>query len=124
MPPSGTAFGLVGLLALPFALLPLLADRGDADASTGSGPAPAGIKEATTIVYFAFLAFLYVGIEASVGNWMSTYATRATAWTLRREQLGGRRLLGGLVAGPGDHTRSVGLDAGTPPLSSLLSSLP
>ena len=32
-------------------------------------------------MYFALLAFLYVGIEASVGNWMSTYATRTTAWT-------------------------------------------
>ena len=42
---------------------------------------PTGIKEATTILYFALLAFLYVGIEASVGNWMSTYATRTTAWT-------------------------------------------
>ena len=78
---SGAAFGLVGLLALPFALLPLLADRSDLGVSASSGPAPAGFKEATTIVYFALLAFLYVGIEASVGNWMSTYATRTTAWT-------------------------------------------
>ncbi len=38
-------------------------------------------REATTILYFATLAFLYVGMEASIGNWMSTYATRATAWT-------------------------------------------
>ena len=30
---------------------------------------------------FAFLAFLYVGVEATVGNWMSTYAGRTTAWT-------------------------------------------
>ena len=39
------------------------------------------MKEATTIAYFALLAFLYVGIEATVGNWMSTYASRTTAWT-------------------------------------------
>jgi fucose permease len=39
------------------------------------------MREATTILYFATLAFLYVGMEASIGNWMSTYATRATAWT-------------------------------------------
>jgi MFS transporter, FHS family, glucose/mannose:H+ symporter len=77
---SGSAFGLIGLVVIPFAFLPLLADRRDFAASMVSGPAPAGIKEAATIVYFALLAFLYVGMEASVGNWMSTYATRATAW--------------------------------------------
>jgi FHS family glucose/mannose:H+ symporter-like MFS transporter len=77
---GASAFGLLGLLVMPFAFLPLLADRGDFVASMALGPAPAGIKEASTIVYFALLAFLYVGMEASVGNWMSTYATRATAW--------------------------------------------
>jgi MFS transporter, FHS family, glucose/mannose:H+ symporter len=77
---SGSAFGLLGLLVIPFVLLPLLADRRDFAQSPVFGPAPAGSKEAATIVYFALLAFLYVGMEASVGNWMSTYATRATAW--------------------------------------------
>jgi MFS transporter, FHS family, glucose/mannose:H+ symporter len=77
---SGSAFGLLGLLVIPFAFLPLLADRRDFAPSPVFGPAPAGRKEAATIVYFALLAFLYVGMEASVGNWMSTYATRATAW--------------------------------------------
>jgi fucose permease len=75
---GGAAFAMVGLLALPFALLPLLVDN---HASTDPGRGPTGIREATTIVYFALLAFLYVGIEAAVGNWMSTYATRATALT-------------------------------------------
>jgi FHS family glucose/mannose:H+ symporter-like MFS transporter len=79
--PSSAAFAVIGLLSLPFALLPLLAARGDMQASTSAGPAPTGVREATTILYFAVLAFLYVGIEASIGNWMSTYATRATAWT-------------------------------------------
>jgi fucose permease len=78
---SSAAFAMVGLLALPFGLLPLLADRGELDGSTSPGPTLAGIREAMTILYFAVLAFLYVGIEASVGNWMSTYATRATAWS-------------------------------------------
>jgi fucose permease len=78
---SGTAFGLVGLLALPFVLLSLLADRGDLNAALDSTSTPSGIKEATTILYFALLAFLYVGIEAAVGSWMSTYTTRTTAWT-------------------------------------------
>ena len=78
---SGAAFAVIGLLALPFALLPLLSARGDMQPSTSAGPTPTGMREATTILYFAVLAFLYVGIEASIGNWMSTYATRATAWT-------------------------------------------
>jgi fucose permease len=79
---AGTTFALVGLLALPFALLPLLADRSALEVSARPAPTPTGISEATTITYFALLAFLYVGIEASVGNWMSTYATRITAWNL------------------------------------------
>ena len=72
---------MLGLLVIPFAFLPLLADRRDFAASPAFGPAPTGSKEAATIIYFALLAFLYVGMEASVGNWMSTYATRATAWS-------------------------------------------
>jgi fucose permease len=78
---ASSAFVLVGLIALPFAFLPLLGDRDDLHTPAVPGPAPARMKEATTIAYFAFLAFLYVGIEATVGNWMSTYASRTTAWT-------------------------------------------
>jgi MFS transporter, FHS family, glucose/mannose:H+ symporter len=78
---GSTAFVMVGLMALPFAFLPLLAERDELHASAVAGPVPAGMKEATTIAYFAFLAFLYVGVEATVGNWMSTYAGRTTAWT-------------------------------------------
>ena len=85
--PSGNVFGWVGLMALPFAFLPMLAKRDDLDAPTESVAAPAGRREATTILYFALLAFLYVGIEASVGNWMSTYATRAAAWTFAGSSL-------------------------------------
>jgi MFS transporter, FHS family, glucose/mannose:H+ symporter len=79
--PASSAFVLVGLTALPFAFLPLLGNEDDLHASPVPGRAPAGVTEATTIAYFAFLAFLYVGIEATVGNWMSTYASRTTAWT-------------------------------------------
>jgi MFS transporter, FHS family, glucose/mannose:H+ symporter len=75
---NGAAFGLIGICAAPFIFLPLLADgfvlHAPADAT------PTGIREAATIIFFALLAFLYVGMEASVGNWMSTYATRVTSW--------------------------------------------
>ena len=78
---AGTAFATIGVLALPFALLPLLAERIALNPSVSIELGPTGLREVTTIVYFALLAFLYVGIEASVGNWMSTYATRAAAWS-------------------------------------------
>jgi FHS family glucose/mannose:H+ symporter-like MFS transporter len=78
---GGAAFGTVGVVALPFALLPFLADRMELDATADPEPGPTGIREVTTIVYFALLAFLYVGVEASVGNWMTSYATRTAAWS-------------------------------------------
>jgi FHS family glucose/mannose:H+ symporter-like MFS transporter len=78
---GGAAFGTVGVLALPFALLPLLAERVEPAPSSNPETGPTGIRELTTIAYFALLAFLYVGIEAAVGNWMSTYATRAASWS-------------------------------------------
>jgi MFS transporter, FHS family, glucose/mannose:H+ symporter len=96
---GSAAFPVVGLLALPFGLLPLLADRRDLQASTSAGPTPAGMKEATTILYFAVLAFLYVGIEASIGNWMSTYAIRATAWTFAGSTLAVALFWAALVLG-------------------------
>jgi MFS transporter, FHS family, glucose/mannose:H+ symporter len=97
--PSSAAFAVIGVLALPFALLPLLAARGDMQASTRGGPAPTGIREATTILYFAVLAFLYVGIEASIGNWISTYATRATVWTFAGSTLAVALFWAALVLG-------------------------
>jgi FHS family glucose/mannose:H+ symporter-like MFS transporter len=96
---SSAAFAAIGLLALPFALLPLLATRTDTQASTNIGPAPTGVREATTIIYFAVLAFLYVGIEASIGNWMSTYATRATTWTFAGSTLAVALFWAALVSG-------------------------
>jgi MFS transporter, FHS family, glucose/mannose:H+ symporter len=84
---AGAAFGLVGVLALPFALLPLLAERGNLSATVGPGPVLTGTREVTIILYFALLAFLYVGVEASVGNWMSTYATRTTTWSFAASSL-------------------------------------
>jgi MFS transporter, FHS family, glucose/mannose:H+ symporter len=98
---GGTAFGVIGPLALPFVLLPLLADRGDLHASTDSASAPRGIKEAKIIVYFALLAFLYVGIETAVGSWMSTYTTRTTAWTFAGSTLAVAVFWAALLVGRG-----------------------
>jgi FHS family glucose/mannose:H+ symporter-like MFS transporter len=84
---SSAPFGLLGLIVIPCVLLPVLADQHDFAPPLGSDPAPNLTREATTIAYFALLAFLYVGIEASIGNWVSTYATRATAWNFAASSL-------------------------------------
>jgi MFS transporter, FHS family, glucose/mannose:H+ symporter len=78
------AFGMLGLMVVPFALIPLFAHEEDLGAPADFEAAPTGSREAPIILYFALLAFLYVGIEASLANWMSTYATRVTAWNLAR----------------------------------------
>ena len=82
-----SAFGLLGMLVAPFALLPLFANRGLFAGPINQRPSPARSKEAATIVYFAMLAFLYVGVEASVGNWMSSYASRIVAWNFADSSL-------------------------------------
>ena len=73
------AFALLGVLAAPCIALPLVARQPFSDLQTGEKPVARGNVEANTIVYYAGLAFLYVGMEATVGNWLSTYATRATS---------------------------------------------
>ena len=105
---SARPLACVGFLALPFALLPLLQIGVILLPRPAFGPAPAGIKEATTIVYFALLAFLYVGMEASVGNWMSTYATRATAWTFAGSSLAVAVFWAALLLGRAIDTGDVG----------------
>ena len=74
---ASSLFGLLGLAVIPFAFLPAVARA--FPAVNDAGPIASGKQEARTIAYFAGLAFLYVGVESSVGNWMSTYATRNTA---------------------------------------------
>jgi FHS family glucose/mannose:H+ symporter-like MFS transporter len=79
---GSTLFGWAGLLLLPFALLPMAAHRSMGPAANATANRAAVPGEARTIVYFALLAFLYVGIEATVGNWISTYASRAASPSL------------------------------------------
>lgn len=35
---------------------------------------------ASVIIFFACMAFLYVGVEASLGGWMATYTMRTLSW--------------------------------------------
>jgi MFS transporter, FHS family, glucose/mannose:H+ symporter len=110
---SSSAFVLVGLMAVPFTFVPLLRDRDDLPAPVDSVPGPSGMREVTTIVYFALLAFLYVGIEATVGNWMSTYALRTAGWTFAGSTLAvavfWAALLLGRASTPGMLTRMTEL---------------
>jgi FHS family glucose/mannose:H+ symporter-like MFS transporter len=76
---AGSLFGLLGLAVLPFAFLPAVAGADTFATAPDAGTLASGRQEAWTIAYFAMLAFLYVGVESAVGNWMSTYATRDTA---------------------------------------------
>jgi fucose permease len=88
---GGAAFGLLGLVVLPFALLPLLAGSWAMTLpATQAATLPSGWQETATLAYFAALAFLYVGVEATLSNWMSSYAMRTGHWPLGR--LGGGSL--------------------------------
>jgi FHS family glucose/mannose:H+ symporter-like MFS transporter len=100
---GGQAFSVLGILIAPFAMLPLLADRSEIPAVTELAAArlepAAGKGEWATIAYFALLAFLYVGMEASVGNWMSTYATRVTSWQFAGSSMAVAAFWGALLLG-------------------------
>lgn len=78
---GGAAFGMLGLVVLPCALLPLLAgSRAMTLQESHTATLPSGWHETSTLAYFAALAFLYVGVEATLSNWMSSYAMRTGQW--------------------------------------------
>jgi MFS transporter, FHS family, glucose/mannose:H+ symporter len=51
------------------------------------------------IALFAAIGFLYVGTEAALGGWMSTYASRAVAWNFTRSNLAAACFWGALLLG-------------------------
>ncbi|MGB6132343.1 MAG: hypothetical protein WBG54_11220, partial [Acidobacteriaceae bacterium] len=53
------------------------------------------------VALFSAIAFLYVGVEAAVGNWMSTYAVRTVSWDFSRSSLAAACFWGALLAGRG-----------------------
>lgn len=77
--PAGHLFALLGLCVLPFAFLPAFVGETNVAQPDAETNIPAGRQQTSTIIYFAALAFLYVGVESSVSNWMSTYAARDAA---------------------------------------------
>jgi fucose permease len=96
---STIAFAPVALFAAPFALLPLLATERDFHAIKAMDAPLTKIDERKAIFYFALLSFLYVGIEATVGNWMTTYVTRTISWNFSLSSLAVSCFWGALLLG-------------------------
>ncbi len=59
------------------------------------------VRVPAAIAYFAFLGFLYVGIESSVGGWMTTYASRLVPWGHTKSNLVTACFWGALLIGRG-----------------------
>lgn len=89
----------VGIIAGPFALLPLL---GRFEAPTRVSGRQRTLDTAiSTVVLFAAAGFLYVGMESAVGNWMTTYGLRAVGWNFTNSSLATACFWGALLAGRG-----------------------
>ncbi len=66
--------------ALGLALFPAASAPGSTPAPTAAGAA--GERNWMPIVLFSALGFLYVGTEATLGGWMTTYAARTLHWSV------------------------------------------
>jgi FHS family glucose/mannose:H+ symporter-like MFS transporter len=85
------------------AVLAILAGTIRLPAWENSRAAAAGTAAPATpmIVLFAAIAFLYVGVEATVGGWISTYTMRVTLWQFTGGTLAAGCFWGALLAGRG-----------------------
>lgn len=89
----------VALVAGPFSILPLIG-RFEAPASAQSLHRKLDTA-ISTVVLFAAAGFLYVGMESSVGNWMTTYGLRVVSWSFTNSSLATACFWGALLAGRG-----------------------
>lgn len=109
---GGAAYLPVSLLAVFFLGMLLLQPSGT-PVSTGDRQAGRGTCAASTIAYFSLLAFFYVGVESSVGNWISTYSHREMLASFRHStmvvtcfwaaMLGGRLLTPAILKVTSEH---------------------
>lgn len=60
-----------------------------------------GRAKVRTIVVASTIAFLYVGTEATLGGWMSTYAGRSVSWGLIDSEIAAAWFWGALLLGRG-----------------------
>lgn len=91
----------VGVLAAAFALLALPAASVAAARESASSAVKPVIAPLPLVALFSAIAFLYVGVEAAVGNWMSTYAVRTVSWSFPKSSLAAACFWGALLAGRG-----------------------
>jgi MFS transporter, FHS family, glucose/mannose:H+ symporter len=102
--PEAFSLALVCVPVAAIAALLALATRRMTFPGAASGAvSAAGQPESrwTIIALFAAAGFLYVGTESTIGNWMSTYASRAVAWNFLRSNLAAACFWGALLAGRG-----------------------
>ena len=89
----------VALVAGPFAILPLI---GRFEAPLSAQSIRCNLDTAiSTVVLFAAAGFLYVGMESSVGSWMTTYGLRVVSWSFTNSSLATACFWGALLAGRG-----------------------
>ncbi len=92
-------FSLAGLSAAFFLLLlPALSISAAATADPVTGSTRGSW---TPIVLFAAVAFLYVGAEATLGGWMTTYAARILRWNGGDRNLSAACFWGAILVGRG-----------------------
>ena len=97
---SAAGLGIaVAAVAGPFCILPFLG-RFEAPARQRS-QSRALDTAIFTVVLFAAAGFLYVGMESSVGNWMTTYGLRVVSWSFTSSSLATACFWGALLAGRG-----------------------
>lgn len=89
----------LALVAGPFSILPLIGGF-EAPASTQSRHRKLDTA-ISTVVLFAAAGFLYVGMESSVGSWMTTYGLRVVSWSFTNSSLATACFWGALLAGRG-----------------------
>jgi FHS family glucose/mannose:H+ symporter-like MFS transporter len=89
--------GVAGVFALTLALLAATADAEPVTAATEVPTRPRAPMR--MVLFFALLAFLYVGIESTMGGWLSTYAHRMGVNDARHATAMAAFFWGALLAG-------------------------
>ncbi len=91
----------VALLGAAFAVLVLPARNLAASRRATPGAGASAAAPFPLVALFSGIAFLYVGVEAATGNWMSTYAVRTVSWDFPKSSLAAAGFWGALLAGRG-----------------------
>jgi fucose permease len=91
----------VALLSGVFVAVPLLHKFASPHAEERKHRPQTGNRIPAAIVQFAAIGFLYVGVEATVGGWISTYTVRVTLWKFAGGNLAAACFWGAVLLGRG-----------------------